>query len=722
MNVSVKVTKTASGSDIVYISTISDRTILKPGSVKLCYGSFQLPVEVKKKALSTNELILTKSLADKLFLKDNQKLQLRVTSEGNLRLGPLIGYFISIDKIKEIKLGNFDSIYETVLDTARTLGGEAFLFSIADIDWTNSKITGYTYSRDYPGKLLTSTYHLPLLIYNRCFGSGSANQIRQLLTGIKKDVIVTNTGTINPRQLTTSRHHEFKPVQILGCPIEARILVQRDFEGKWQYSAGVISLNSSIKPRGYFRSYPLECGLRDAFPADFQRVKNNLMEQAVKGAEKLGNNLPALAELEFRFELDRAGQARIKKINERPLKQYAVNFKGALSAYLAATRPMHYCFKLAGFPLTQEPRPSVRPVNADNRPLIGIFEEPCEMTDIKAQKVGNYQLFLARASAELGCTTYHFSVNELRETNCIEGWYYDPAKQKWLQKQFPWPQVFYDRATFPYTSQREEAKKLRKLLKRYGSTIFLNTKSVFGKGYTSDILAKMPFLQNYLPFNVVNPSSARVKELLNTYSSVFIKTEHGSNLAGVLKITKKQGTYLMSGKYENTSFPNFKQLWLKISNMIKTDPFVAQEGISPAIYRSQPLNIRTIVQKNGDGIWEVSLVKPWIATTPEIRGFPLKWNEAMIEVFSSPEKAASIHAEMCKVSLAVAKTLEAHIGRLGELGIDLVVDSSGHPWIIEVNGKTNKIFFLRDEKPENYYRLYYNPLAYGRFLARNYSY
>ncbi len=639
--------------------------------------------------------------------------------------GPLIGYFISINKIKELKSGIFDSVYETIMDCTKTLGGKAFLFSIDDIDWSNELVTGYTYSSKDPGVLLSHKYAIPRVINNRCFGSGSTNQIKQLLSGInsKQNIIVPSPGILKTQNWTNLPAYRSKPAQILGCPIKARILIQRDYRGIWQHSAGVISLNSQKtgqKIRGYFRNYPLDCGLQEAFPSEHQKVKLDLIKQATEAAEKLGMGLPALAELEVRFNIDREGFGQITKVYERPLKKYAIGFKGSTSAYLAINRPLHYCFKLAGYPLKEEPRPML--TQSANSPLIGIFEELWEIEDFKSQRVGTYQHLLARASAELGCITYHFSINELRGTNCIEGWYYDTKQEKWLQKEFPWPQVLYDRATFPYASQREKAKEFRRILKRFGRTIFLNTRSVFGKGYTSDILGKMPFLNKYLPFNVDNPSPETVKKLVHRYGSVFIKTEHGSNLQGVLKAARQNQTYVMSSRYNNFTFASFKELWSKIQSIVEDYPFVAQEGVNAAIYQSQPLNIRTIVQKNGAGIWEVALVKPWIASAPEVRGCPLQWAKTMVDIFSSSEKAALINSEICNVSLAVCKTLEAHIGHLGELGIDLVIDSSGHPWVIEVNGKTNKTFFLQDEKPGACYNLYYNPIAYACFLATNYSY
>ncbi|HWI55395.1 MAG TPA: YheC/YheD family protein [Desulfobacteria bacterium] len=637
------------------------------------------------------------------------------------KTGPTIGYFISINKLKELKSGDPDSVYKTVMNSAKALGGKVFLFSIDDVDWSSMSVHGYTYSFKNPGALISRLYPFPRVINNRCFGPDSACQITELLSSVRpnSNIIVINRGTLKYGNLAGT---PAKPAEILGCPIQVRILVQRDYRGIWQYSAGVISLkaqHTGVNTRGYFRNYPFECGLQEAFPAGFQKVKSDLIKQAVGEAEKIGSDLPDLAELEIRFVVNNQGLGLIKGVHERPLKQYASDFKGSISAYLAVNRPLHYCFKLAGYPLSVEPRPGFE--QSDRRPLIGIFEEPWETQDFKLQRAGNYQLLLARASTELGCITYHFSLNELRGTNCIEGWYYDPGQKKWLQKEFPWPQVLYDRATFPYASQREKAKEFRRALKHFGQTMFLNTRSVFGKGYTSDILSKMPILSKYLPFNVENPSPLTVEGMVKRYSSVFIKTEHGSNLQGVLKVTRQNRSYVMSGRYETYTFPSFRELWVTIRSIVKTDPFVAQEGVRAALYQSQPLNVRTIVQKNGTGVWEVTLVKPWIASTPDVRGCPLQWTRTMMDIFSSSDKTASIYSEICNVSLAVCKTLEAHIGSLGELGIDLMIDSSGHPWIIEVNGKTNKIFFLKDEKPGAYYNLYYNPIAYACFLAKTHS-
>lgn len=361
-----------------------------------------------------------------------------------------------------------------------------------------------------------------------------------------------------------------------------------------------------------------------------------------------------------------------------------------------------------------------KPAGSPNRPIIGIFEGINALAKLKSQKPSFYQKVLAGASAKLGCITYHFSLYDLAGTNCIKGWYYNHVKRKWLCKPFPWPQVLYDRATFSKTAQRQAAKKFRKKLKIFGKTSFLNTRSVFGKGLTNSILEKMPLLKGYLPFSVTNPSSQTVQQLLNRYGTVFVKTEYGSNRNGVIKIVRQNRGYSLSTKYLYRENANFKRLWMNIRSIVGSRTIVAQRGINPPIYHARPLNVRSIVQRNGSGTWEVALVKPWVATTASLFGSPLPWAKTMA-IYPFHTKVSDIWAKICNISLIVAKTLEARTGPLGELGIDFVVDTSGHPWIIEVNGKTNKSFFLYGANPETHYRLYYNPLAYSCFLAKNHN-
>lgn len=56
----------------------------------------------------------------------------------------------------------------------------------------------------------------------------------------------------------------------------------------------------------------------------------------------------------------------------------------------------------------------------------------------------------------------------------------------------------------------------------------------------------------------------------------------------------------------------------------------------------------------------------------------------------SPEKINEILRSLHEISVKTAQEAETHIGSLGELSVDFVLDEQSKLWIIELNGKPQK--------------------------------
>ncbi len=685
------------------------------------YGAKKITARVKKAdgKTRTDEILINQALSERLMLRENQRSILSNTHPGQLILGPLIGIHVSAAYKAELLKNNIEGDYRRFITAADSLGGEAFLFASGDVEENGSFINGLTKADGGDSKWQHHKYPLPNVIYSQYHNDDNPQHIKQVLTALADTHGIKVTNYPEP-QFHVIPNQTFKAAEMLDCCLEVRLLMQRDHCGLWKYSAGCAVLAPhDIKEPTLFIKHPLDAALREVYADNFKKVKENLTQRALAESVRLDSQNPTLLELEMHFGMDSSGAAHLKNIDIMPEKRYALDFKGSSAAYWAIRRPLYYCFHLAGYQVGNVDLPRYIKKRYRQRVLIGIFEAMGRIRSIQSGNADIDQQLLAKASRELECTTYHFSVNDLGHNKTINGWHYSHRKKKWLHKEFPWPQVLYDRATFFRAAQREKAKIFRNRIKDNGSTLLINNKSVFGKGRTDKILRKMPYLRPYLPDNLVNPTPSKIEELLERFAMVFVKTEYDSRMSGVWKIEKLEGLYKLSTEEASLSYKSFVQLWSELQPIIAPESYVAQQGIYAVEYKTHPLNVRAIMQKNHQGQWEAALIKPWITNSPTIREKTFNWQQIMPEVFPLSPKADAIYRDICRVATAVAQTLEARSGPLGELGIDIVIDKTGHPWIIEINGKTNKTFFIRNEPSDARYRLFYNPLAYGIYLARN---
>ncbi len=70
------------------------------------------------------------------------------------------------------------------------------------------------------------------------------------------------------------------------------------------------------------------------------------------------------------------------------------------------------------------------------------------------------------------------------------------------------------------------------------------------------------------------------------------------------------------------------------------------------------------------------------------------------------------------LTLKTATLLDDKLGPLGELGLDIVLDKSGNPWLIEANGNPGNIpIFRQTEYPAWRYLVFQYPLDYASHLA-----
>ena len=142
-------------------------------------------------------------------------------------------------------------------------------------------------------------------------------------------------------------------------------------------------------------------------------------------------------------------------------------------------------------------------------------------------------------------------------------------------------------------------------------------------------------------------------------------------------------------------------------------------------YMGGPFSFRTWAMKNGQGHWVMpgmfakgTFGKSFLTNfTAGAELIPLK--DLFYDIIPRiPYTKEQLVGLMKNLTLKTAAALDKKYGPLGELGLDIVLDIKGSPWLIEANGNPGNIpIFIQTEYPSWRNLVFQYPLDYASFLA-----
>jgi glutathione synthase/RimK-type ligase-like ATP-grasp enzyme len=334
---------------------------------------------------------------------------------------------------------------------------------------------------------------------------------------------------------------------------------------------------------------------------------------------------------------------------------------------------------------------------------------------------------LSMVSQRLGICTYVFAIDWIHwSQRKVKGFIYEPDTGRWLQRYFPLPRLIYDRAFFHRHAERlRHRTQIKRLLQIPG--VRLLGLGLSGKWEVHQILSSHATLKQLLPRTERYRGVRTLRDWFDHTHEFILKPNCGTHGKGVFRLRRiSRHLYELNGRSRDNmpirrSFRNIEALFSAVHDrLVRGQSYLIQQYISLQSTSGHPFDIRSLVQKDGQGEWRVTgtaaRIGPSGSITSNLHGGGIA-NEtktflnAEYDVTTAEQVFQSIHS----LSLAIARTIEQGHGPLLELGLDFGVDPSGRVWLLEANSRPGRSSFLRMGNRQVRTAAIANPMRYARY-------
>lgn len=311
---------------------------------------------------------------------------------------------------------------------------------------------------------------------------------------------------------------------------------------------------------------------------------------------------------------------------------------------------------------------------------------------------------------ELGLEPVFFHPTHVNlRTGKVRGHFWNGNKL--VQKVVPIPRVIHNRVLSSQIATRQVIRQLSKRSKVFNEIV------VRDKGKVHWMMWNNPLVRQYLPVTAVYSHQAFL-QFLRDYPVFYVKPAIGSIGDGVVRIERIGNQYLFISSGVRKLLTT-QALIGEVTRLVGNRKFLIQQAIPLATYEGSTFDIRISVQKNGERKWVVSGMVAKVANPDNKLSNLARGGQAvrMDQVFSKlfdRNKMIEVVIKLLSASIEIAKQYEKYFPSLADLGLDMGVDNTGKPYLIEINVRDQRYSFFKAGELEMFKKTYRHPLEYAR--------
>jgi glutathione synthase/RimK-type ligase-like ATP-grasp enzyme len=213
-----------------------------------------------------------------------------------------------------------------------------------------------------------------------------------------------------------------------------------------------------------------------------------------------------------------------------------------------------------------------------------------------------------------------------------------------------------------------------------------------------EMLQRSVLLQHLPETHWLTP--ARTLRMLKSYSSIFIKPNHGSGGSGIIRARRIRNGYEVRCGHKRKVIGS-GSMYKAIQSFRKpSQKYLVQRGLRLAKYKGSIFDARIYMQKP-ESDWIISGMVARVAapnryvTNFHKGGHAKPLPKVLSTLFENDSrKVKESLNKIRKLSYIIAETINEHHS-IRELGIDLGIEKNGRIWIIEANSKPGHKLFTQ---------------------------
>jgi hypothetical protein len=233
---------------------------------------------------------------------------------------------------------------------------------------------------------------------------------------------------------------------------------------------------------------------------------------------------------------------------------------------------------------------------------------------------------------------------------------------------------------------------------------------------------KWRFLSNFEELKLYQPSTEpysqfAVLELINRFNTVFVKPDDSLGGQKVIRLHREEERLIAIYESKKYIFTDIKEFDRWLQTIRENECFLIQQGIDLVTINGSPVDMRTIVQLNEYGKWEVTGMfakvakKDSVVTNVHAGGKMVSIEQYLMDAGFNQSDRDKLISHIIDMSIKISEAFSTSYRNV-IYALDIGLDNLGKLWMIEINTKPRLDVLKRIDK-QMYMRAHHLALING---------